>query len=509
MKKILITLLIIASLSTVSARGDKRLKGIEKDFKAILETTKAPGFAVAIVEGTKIIYAKGFGYSDYENKIRMDANTLLAIGSCSKSFTSSILGQLRQKDKLTFDDSPIKFIPELKFFNNELNNNVIIKDLMIHRTGIPRHDFSWYMFPTNDKNELIQRIQYHEPFTGLRQKWHYNNFMYLVQGVIAERITGQRWEENIRKRFFEPLEMKRSNVSIGELEEDSNIAVGYKLDNDGNIKKTDYYHIAGMSPAGSINSSVNDMSNWVITWLNNGKFKDQQVIPESYLIEAISSQTVVNGTLPDKNFPGVHIENYGYGWDVTSYKGHYRVQHAGGIDGFTADVIFYPSDDIGIVVLTNQERSALPFIVKNTVADRMLKTKKTNWVKYFNDQKEKNEKVTEEEILEQPSSKQINSPPHELDDYTGNYSHLGYGQFTLTNESGKLFVNFKLKKYFLKHLHYDVFELFEVSENGIDITDTDLLKFNFNTNDVGEIASVKMKIEGALDHPIVFDHELN
>lgn len=518
MKKTVIILLIITSLSTVSARGDKRLRGIEKDLNAILETTQAPGFAVAIVEGTKIIYAKGFGYRDYENKIAMDADTLMAIGSSSKSFTSSILGQLRQEDKLSFDDSPIKYVPELRFFNDDLNNNIIIKDLMSHRTGIPRHDFSWYIFPTNNKDDLIKRIQYHEPFTGLRQKWHYNNFMFLAQGVIAERITGQSWEDNIKKRFFEPLEMKRSNVSIDELEKSSNIAIGYELDKDKNIKKMDYYHIAGMSPAGSINSSVNEMSNWLITWLNKGKFKDQQILPESYITEAISSHAVVNASLPDDEFPDMFIGNYGYGWFISSYRGHYRVAHGGNIDGFAANVALFPTDNIGVVVLTNQNRSAIPNLVRNIVADRMLKTEKTDWVKYFNDQKEKNEKAKEEKegkekeeieegTSEQASSNYNSSPGHKLDDYTGNYSHLGYGQFAVSNESDELYANFKMKKYLLKHLHYDVFELFEVTETGIDTADTDPLKFNFNTNDFGEIDSVKMKIEGALDHPIVFEHE--
>ncbi len=510
MKKTLITILLLISVSTVSARGDKRLNGIEKDLNAILETTKAAGFAVAIVDGTKIIYAKGFGYRDYENKTPMDADTLMAIGSSSKSFTSSILGQLRDEDKLTFDDSPIKHIPELRFFNDNLNSNIIIKDLMSHRTGIPRHDYSWYMFPTNDKDDLIKRIQYHEPFTGLRQQWHYNNFMFLAQGVIAERITGKSWEENIKKRFFEPLEMKRSNVSIDELEKSSNIAIGYELDEDKKINKMDYYHIAGMSPAGSINSSVNEMSNWIITWLNDGKFKDQQILSESYVTEAMSSQAVVGAAFPDKEEPGMHLANYGYGWGISSYRGHYRVEHGGNIDGFSASVALYPSDDLGIVVLTNQNGSPVPYMVRNTIADRMLKTKKTNWVKVFKAEEEKHEKAKEDnkdETAEKPALSQKNPPPHKLGDYTGNYSHLGYGEFTVTNESDKLYANFKLKKYFLKHLHYDVFELFEVTDTGIDTKDTDPLKFNFNINDAGEIVSVKMKIEGSLDHAIVFDHE--
>ena len=88
------------------AQTDKRLKGIEKDLNAILEATKAAGFSVAVVDGDKVIYAKGFGYSDYENKVPVDANTLFAIGSATKAFTSALLGQLSAEDKLSLNDNP-------------------------------------------------------------------------------------------------------------------------------------------------------------------------------------------------------------------------------------------------------------------------------------------------------------------------------------------------------------------------------------------------------------------
>ena len=510
MRKILIALLTIISTSSVFAQQDERLKGIEKELNTILEVTKAPSFTVAIVEGKKIIYAKGFGYRDYDNKIPADANTIYAIGSSSKAFTSSILGQLRQEDKISFEESPVKYLPDLKFYNDEMNSNIIIKDLMSHRTGLPRHDYSWYLFPTNDKDSLLLRVEHQEPFIGVRKQWYYNNFMFLAQGVIAERITGKSWEENIKDRFFEPLGMTRSNTSIEELEKSSNAAIGYELKKDSIISKMDYYHIAGMSPAGSINSSVNDMSKWLITWINKGKFNGQEILPEAYVDEAMSSQMVVGGALPDKEFPDMHLSNYGYAWFLSSYRGHYRVQHGGNIDGFSANVAFFPSDSIGVVVLTNQNGSAVPGLVRNTVADRMLKTQKIDWVKRFTEQKLKAKKEEEDAKPETTSSKIENTKPsHILQDYTGKYSHPGYGEFNIINKNDSLFANFKLKTLYLKHVHYDIFEPFEVTKTGIDSTDTGPLRLNFITNDGGEISLVRMKVEGALDHPIEFKHKPN
>jgi len=490
----------VCILTSISAQTDKRLNGIEKELHTILKTTKAPGFSVALVQGKKILYAKGFGYRDYENKVPADANTLFAIGSSSKSFTSAVLGQLREEEKLKFDDSPLKYLKDFKFYNDDMNNNIIIQDLMSHRTGLARHDYSWYLFPTYNKDSLLQRVQYQEPFTGIRQQWYYNNFMFLAQGVIAERITGKSWEDNIKERFFTPLGMKRSNTTIDELLKSSNAAIGYELKKNDEIRKMDYYRIAGMRPAGSINSSANEMSNWLITWINKGKFKGQEILPEAYRDEAIGSHAVVSSALPDKKVPDAHITNYGYGWFITSYKGHYRVEHGGNIDGFSASVAFFPSDSIGIVVLANQNGSAVPGLVRNTIADRMLKVNKTNWTKRFKDRQEKEKKAATEAKKESKATNIPNTKPsHLLEEYAGEYSHKGYGKFTLSVENDSLFANFKLMKFYLKHYHYDIFEPFEVEKTGIDTTDTGPLRFNFITNNAGDISGAKMKVEPTID----------
>lgn len=509
MKKLLLTLLTVTFVSATFAQQDKRLKGIEKDLNAVLAATKASGFAVAVVQGDKIIYAKGFGYSDYENKIPVDANTLFAIGSSTKAFTSSVLGQLQTEGKLSFDDSPIKYVPQLKFFNNDMNNNIIIKDLMSHRTGLPRHDYSWYLFPSHNKDSILLKVAHHEPFTGIRQQWYYNNFMFLAQGVIAERITGKTWEENIKERFFVPLGMNRSNASIAEMKASTNIAVGYDLKKDSIISKTDYYDIAGMSPAGSINSSVNDMSNWMITWLNKGKFKDQQILSEAYVAEAMSSQMVVSGNIPDKEFPDMYLSNYGYGWFLSSYRGHYRVEHGGNIDGFSANVVLFPSDEIGIVVLTNQDGSPVPNLVRSIVADRMLKQPTIDWTKRFVERKLKAKKAAKEAkeaVVVDKTAK--TAPSHKLEEYTGNFSHPGYGSFVIAVEKDSLFANFKFKKFYLKPVFYDIFDVLEVTKQGIDTTETDLLRLNFVTNNAGAISGVKMQIEPTLA-PIEFKQSPN
>jgi CubicO group peptidase (beta-lactamase class C family) len=499
MKKL--ALFIVSLLITISTNAqDKRLKGIDKELNKILEVTNAAGFAVAVVEGDKIVYAKGFGYRDYENKTPVDANTLFAIGSSTKAFTSSILGLLRADEKLSFDDSPRQYIPELEFYNNDMNNTIIIKDLMRHSTGMPRHDGSWYYFPSHNKDSLLMRMKHQEPFTGIRQQWYYNNFGFLAQGVIAEHITGKSWEDNLKDSFFTPLEMTRTNATIAEMKSSSNAAFGYELKDD-IIKKMDYYDIAGMSPAGSINSSVNDMSKWLITWINDGKYKGEEIIPESYIDEAISSQMVVGANRPDDKFPDIHFSNYGYGWFLQSYKGHYRVEHGGNIDGFSANVAFFPSDNIGIVVLANQNGSPVPSLVRNTIADRMIGEEQSDWVGRYEENLEKGKKAQKEIEKDSETSNVKNTKPSHINiDYSGSYTNEGYGKFDIYVENDSLFSKLNGDKIYFHHYHYDVFELIDVVDNKVDTTQFGKsVKMSFVTNDTGDISEGKIKIEPTID----------
>jgi CubicO group peptidase (beta-lactamase class C family) len=501
MKNRILIIALCLMTAIAYAQTDKRLKGIEKQFESVLETTKAAGFAVAIVEGDKIIYAKGFGYSDFENNIPANANTLFAIGSSTKAFTSALLGLLRDDNKLSFDDSPRKYVPNLEFYNDEMNNNIIIKDLMRHSTGLPRHDGAWYFFPSHDKDSLVARLKHHEPFTGVRQQWYYNNFGFLLQGVITEKITGESWEKNIEDHFFKPLGMDRSRTTIEGMKNSSNASFGYDLDADRNIEKVDYYDIAGMSPAGSINSSVNDMSKWMMVWLNDGKLGEEQIIPESYVKEAMSSQMVAAAGFPSKELPDVQYANYGYGWFLHSYKGHYMVEHGGNIDGFSASVALYPSDSLGIVVLANQNGSAVPRLIRNIAADHMLKVDKTEWAKKHKEDLEKALKAQEENKDDKELSNVKNTrPSHTKLDYTGTYSHPGYGSFEIEIKNDSLFTTLNGNEQYLHHYHYDTFEFIDYEDRKVDTAAIGRsIKITFSTNEAGDIDYGRVGIEPMVD----------
>ena len=506
-----IKLFVFAALlitTTTFAQFNLNEKQLDKKLQALQETTQTVGFSVAIVQGDKTIYSKGFGYKDFDKQLPVDENTLFAIGSTSKAFTTALLGIMEDEKGLSFKDSPRKYLPDLEFYNDDLNNNLTLLDMVSHRTGLPRHDLSWYLFPTEDKDTLLARVKYHKPFTGIREQWHYNNFMYLAQGVIIEKLTGKSWEDNIRERFFKPLKMTTSNVSIAELEQATNASKGYVLKDFTTNTLTPYYNIAAISPAGSINSSAKEMANWLKVWLNEGKFNNTQVLPKAYVKKAINPLMLIGNGIADEKFPDQHLNSYGYAWMTSSYKGHYRLEHGGNIDGFSANAAFFPTDKLGIVVLANQDGSALPTLVRNTISDYLLELEETDWIAYYQEKLDQLKKQKEEQKKTEAESKVANTTPtHSLIEYTGKYEHKGYGTINVEVENDSLWAQFRREKAYLKHTHYDIFEPYLVKGNKVD-SDGSGFNFNFQTDDLGDISGVNLKLEPTLK-PLYFKRSPN
>ena len=488
---------------TVLAQSPKTitpLSGIDTLFNRILKDQVAAGFSVAVVKGGEVIYSKGFGYRDVENKKPVTPNTLFAIGSSSKAFTASLLGLLRKEGKLTFEDKAISLLPQLRFYNEEMNSQIILRDLMAHRTGLSRYDFSWFLFNTANRDSLIARVKYMKPTAAVREKWFYNNFMYMAQGMIVERLTGKTWEQNIKEKFFNPLEMTRSNTDINAFKNDNDASLPYTVAGENVIKKIDYYNINGMGPAGSINSSANDMANWLKVWTSGGYFKKKEILPSSYVREAASSQMVMEAALPAKH-DDVFLANYGLGWMIGSYRGHYIVEHGGNINGFSANVAFFPSDDLGIVVLSNQNGSQVPVVVRNSIADRILKLKELDWNGEAKLAAEAS-KLAKKSIKKAPV---LNiSSSHPLKDYLGSFENPAYGVIKVTLENNELNTVLGDEKIVLKHMHYDVFDPKSIDKNGLVDTTQSNLMFNFSSGVDGKIQGIGIFLDGS-EQPVMFD----
>lgn len=326
----------------------------------------------------------------------------------------------------------------------------------------------------------------------------------MVQGVVAEKLTGKSWEENIKTRFFDSLGMHHSSTSLeGFKVEDA--ALGYNVVKDSVIKKSPYKNISVIGPAGSINSTVNDMARWVIAWINGGKFNGKQVLPAAYVTEASGTQMPIGGGRPGKEMPDIYGASYGLGWMLSTYRGHYQVEHGGNIDGFSASTCFYPSDSIGIIILTNQSASPVPNLLRNIFSDRLLGVKYYAWndtaMKKLNEMKsrDKDDKKKDTAAVAKIKGADV---IRSLRDYTGNYASNAFGKFEVIVQNDSLFALLPDSKEYLKHICYDVFQTYTVDkETGIDSTEGGT-KVKFNTDINGDITSAEADLN--VKDPVIF-----
>ena len=488
-------LILLLGLATPLFGFGQAKDSIEYKINNILEATQVPGAAVGVIYHDSIYFAKGFGFRNVSQKLPVNTQTIFPIGSCSKAFTATLLGWAQEKELLDFKDVPSKYIPELKFANADMDQNIQIRDLLAHSTGLPRHDLSWYLFPTQNGDSLTQRIAHLEPFAKVRERYHYNNFGYFLAGELAEKAFQTSWENTLDSLLFTPLKMQRTHSDILRIE-DQNTSVGYASSLDSTAKPMAYYDLQAMAPAGSICSSLEDMLQWTRCWLHFGKSDGQTVIPTSYAQEALSSQTIMRANLPSDAEPYLFFSNYGYGWMLSSYKGRYRVEHGGNINGFSANVCFLPTEGLGIVVLTNQNNSDATYIIRNTLIDFILNLSSSDWLGDYLAESEEENTPTPAKTIKETGSRPLN-------DFVGTYQNPGYGTIKILLEKNTLQAKFPVGTFDLDKTDKLTFQLKANTSSEIDSDTVPNLEFTFTSNSTKNINGLAIPLEPTLE-PILF-----
>ena len=468
---------------------EQKLKGFDKSVEKILKDWNVPGCGIGIVVKDKLVLARGYGYRNIEKKLPVTPNTLFQIASNTKLFTATAIGFLVEDGKLDWDKPIKRYVPQIQFYNDELNNNVTIRDMLSHRTGISRHDNIWYK-SNFTRLELFDRLKYLEPSIPLRQGSLYNNLMYAASGQIVEYLSGQSWEEFVTAKIFAPLNMSHSMFVVEDMQKRADFITPYYERRDTTIllPYPFYTRQQGIGPAGSIISSINDLSNWLIAQMHGGMFNNKQVIPANIIKETMQPASFT-ASVPDKYFENLN-SLYGMGRGTSSYKGHYRTQHGGAIGGIYSNVSFMPADSIGVIVFTNGAHAGqLPGIIANMVYDQLLSLGDTPWSERNLKDYLKN-KETEKEARKKPGADRIlnTKPSHGLADYAGVYEDPAYGIMEITTNNEKMSFTFNNTTLPLHHYHYDRF----VSEDD-EINGNWSLTFSIDAQ--GSIQQVKISLD--------------
>jgi CubicO group peptidase (beta-lactamase class C family) len=467
------------------ARG--ALEGYRELVEGILKDFEVPGVAIGIVVDGEVVLTDGYGFRDVAGKKPMTAKTLLAIGSCTKAFTVMVLGTLVDEGKLDWDKPVQTYIPSFRLSDRVATELLTPRDMVTHRSGLPRHDLIWYN-ANLDRKEMVSRLAYLELSQPLRAKFQYNNLMFMSAGYLAEVITGKSWEESVRTRIFEPLGMSRSNFSVVESQKSDDFALPYEMRKE-KVEAIPFRVIDEMGPAGSINSSVEEMSKWLMLQLGDGKFQGKAIVQSATLAEMHSPQMPLGET---QQRPEISQGSYGMGWIVNTYRGHQHAAHSGGIDGFTAEVELFPQDGFGMVVLTNRGDTGVASLIAKMTADRVLGLEPIDWkgedlARYTN-----GKKLTKEaEARRETVRKKGTTPAHKLEEYAGTYEHPGYGTLQIDLTNGKLVMIYNRIHAPLEHWHYEVFKAGEDAEDPA-FKDH---RIQFQTDMNGDVASVASPFE--------------
>src|SRR5262249_11433827 len=199
----------IAPPATVDAI--RALDGFDNDVERAMKELHAPGAAVGVIREGKVILAKGYGVREIGKTMPVTADTIFALGSITKSFTALTVAAMVDEGKLDFDKPVHDYLPWFQMYDPVATSLITPRDLLTHRSGLPRHDFIRFSTPLA-RAELVRRLRYLEPNRTFRDIYQYNNLMYVTAGFLAGEMAGKSWEDLVIERIFTPLGMTNSTV---------------------------------------------------------------------------------------------------------------------------------------------------------------------------------------------------------------------------------------------------------------------------------------------------------
>jgi len=477
-------------IATADTKGN--LDGFDDFMAKAMTEFKVPGAAVAVVKDGKIVFAKGYGYRDVSRKLPVMGATLFPIASITKSFTVTALGTLADQGRLDWDKPVREYLPGFRMHDPVATEQLTTRDMVTHRSGLPRHDMVWYS-SSFTREQLVERLRYLELNKPIRSTFQYNNLMFMTAGFLGGRIAGLSWEDLVRQRVLDPLAMTNTKFSSDEARKTPDYALPYRKNRKTEVvSEIEFSRWGDVGPAGAINSSIDDMAHYLLMHVSKGTVEGKQILGKNNADQMQSPQMAMQGT---PTFAEQSETSYGMGLFIETYRGHKHVNHGGNLDGFSLQLSFLPNDGIGVVVLTNLDGTSLRDLVPYYVYDRLLGLESIDWVGRF---REIERKARDQELNADQKGytgrKSGTHPTHELSEYAGQFEHPGYGTMAIRVDAAagapKLVMKLNDVERPLEHFHYDTFQ---VPENPLDSFEK--LRITFPTDAQGELSTLQANLE--------------
>ena len=431
----------------------------------------APGLAVAIIRNDSVVFARGFGVTDINNPQPVDANTLFAIASNTKSFTVAAIAMMVDSGRMDWDDPVRKYLPWYESYDPWVTQNITLRDLLSHRTG--HVTFSGDLLWSNtiySRREVVERARLLKPHHGFRAGFGYSNINFIAAGLALESVTSSTWEDFITRQILKPAGMTHTLTSVSQIPGTANVASCHTAP-EGTMMVIPWQNWDNMAPAGALISSVNDMAQWVRLQLRCGALPDNtEDHPSRLWSEKVQNEMWQPNTMNPvslsvkANNPTTHFRGYRLGWSLYDYQGVKLVNHGGGYDGMLSTTTFIPEKNCGFVVLTNSNEP-LYYVVSQTLQDLICNTPDPrDWSNFLKVRIAKGKEASLKEHEEALKNRNKNTKPTlALEDYTGTFHDDIYGDVEVTLVGkGTLRIDMKPTSGFtsnLTHWEYNTFTL--------------------------------------------------
>ena len=309
---------------------------------------RVPGLALGIVEGNRIAYIRGFGKADDSGRA-VTPQTPFIIGSVAKSFTALAIMQLVEANKIELDAPVQRYLPWFRVADEKASAEITVRHLLNHTSGISTKTGRSYQGndDTSDSalEKAVRKLKSAELTAPVGSKHQYSTINYSVLGLIVQTVAGQSYESYVQAKIFDPLQMRGSYTSEAAAQP-AGLATGYNYWF-GRPRAADLAYNRSILPAGYLISSAEDMTHYLVSQLNGGRYRGTSVLSPAGTSEL--HRPAVPTPAEDTS--------YGMGWFVGPLNDIPVIHHQGETFNYHSNVVLIPQSRKAVVVLMNAENS--------------------------------------------------------------------------------------------------------------------------------------------------------
>lgn len=494
---VLMYLLVVGQVLAKNNADTAKLERIKENITKTMVEFQVPGVAVAIVKDGEVLLNQGFGITKKGTSTKVNEHTLFGIASNTKAMTAALLAQLVDQGKITWQTKVNDIIPEFQMPDAYVTSQFTITDLLAHNSGLGLGAGDLMIWPQTDHtvDNIIRGIRHLPQVSSFRSEFAYDNLMYIVAGEVIARVTGKSWQQNIKDNIFTPLGMNETKATFSSIEKGNKNVARAHVPMNGELSVVGGNFLEQFASAGSVASNVNDMSKWLRAILNKGIY-DQSGDKRLYSAKQSHLMWQAKTNLPvSERATKEHKTNfyaYGLGWFLNDYHGVKMVSHSGGILGMVSKVVLIPEENLGMVILTNQQSGLAFNTIYRNILQEFLTTPNKDWLAYYKDLADKSAARENEKQQARTAARATNSVPSlALIEYANTYTDNWYGDIKISLIDDKLKMQFMHTKELVGELEHYQHNTFIVRWQDRTLEADAYVNFNLNAD--GSINNVKMK----------------